>query len=102
MTLLCADEFPTNGVCTYLAMLPTSFLCSIWKAAANSSLGRKERTYATFLELMLAGTVADVKVGMAALGFALIFFVTRQMHFAFGAIAVLGGYLTYWLASALG
>jgi branched-subunit amino acid ABC-type transport system permease component len=53
------------------------------------------------IELLLAGSVAGVKVGIAALGFALIFFASREMHFAFGALCVLGGYVCYWVATAL-
>ena len=53
------------------------------------------------IELLMAGTVAGVKVGIAALGFALIFFVSREMHFVFGALAVLGAYVCYWVAMAL-
>ena len=53
------------------------------------------------VELLIAGSVAGVKVGIAALGFALIFFVSREMHFAFGALAVLGAYVCYWIAIAL-
>ena len=41
------------------------------------------------IELLLAGSVGGVKVGIAALGFALIFFTSREMHFAFGALCVL-------------
>lgn len=52
-------------------------------------------------ELLLVGAIAGVKVGVAALGYAFIFFVSREMHFAFGAIAVLGGYFCYWVAEAL-
>lgn len=54
------------------------------------------------IELLLAGSVGGVKVGIAALGFALIFFASRELHFAFGAISVLGGYVCYWVAVALG
>jgi branched-chain amino acid transport system permease protein len=53
------------------------------------------------LELLTAGSVAGVKVGIAAIGFALIFFTSREMHFAFGALAVLGAYVCYWVAMAL-
>ncbi|TIX37674.1 MAG: hypothetical protein E5V40_21600, partial [Mesorhizobium sp.] len=54
------------------------------------------------IELLVAGTIAGVKVGIAALGFALIFFTTREMHFAFGALCVFGAYVCYWVADALG
>lgn len=68
---------------------------------ALTHLGEGERSLQLFIELMLVGTVAGAKVGMAALGFAIIFFVTREMHFAFGAISVLSGYFCYWTAMVL-
>jgi len=55
-----------------------------------------------FVELLAAGGVAGAKVGIAALGFALIFYTTREMHFAFGAVAVAAAYPCYWVVSALG
>lgn len=55
-----------------------------------------------FLELLVAGSVAGAKVGIAALGFALIFYTTREMHFAFGAVSVAAAYPCYWVVSALG
>ncbi|MPR05464.1 branched-chain amino acid ABC transporter permease [Microvirga tunisiensis] len=51
-------------------------------------------------ELLMVGTVAGVKVGIAALGFALIFFTTREMHFAFGALCVFGAYVCFWVVTA--
>ena len=53
------------------------------------------------VELLAVGTIAGVKVGIAALGFALIFFTTREMHFAFGALCVFGAYICYWAAESL-
>jgi len=55
-----------------------------------------------FLELLVAGGVAGAKVGVAALGFALIFYTTREMHFAFGAVSVAAAYPCYWVVKALG
>ena len=55
-----------------------------------------------FLELLIAGGVAGAKVGIAALGFALIFYTTREMHFAFGAVSVAAAYPCYWVVKALG
>ena len=55
-----------------------------------------------FLELLVAGGVAGAKVGIAALGFALIFYTTREMHFAFGAVAVAAAYPCFWVVSVLG
>jgi branched-chain amino acid transport system permease protein len=53
-------------------------------------------------ELVVAGSVAGAKVGIAALGFALIFYTTREMHFAFGAVSVAAAYACYWIVAALG
>lgn len=55
-----------------------------------------------FLELLVSGGVAGAKVGIAALGFALIFYTTREMHFAFGAVSVAAGYVCYWTVRILG
>jgi branched-chain amino acid transport system permease protein len=55
-----------------------------------------------FLELLVAGGIAGAKVGIAALGFALIFYTTREMHFAFGAVSIAAGYVLYWLITGLG
>jgi len=55
-----------------------------------------------FIELLVAGSIAGAKVGIAALGFALIFYTTREMHFAFGAVSVAAAYPCYWVIKALG
>lgn len=54
-----------------------------------------------FAELFASGMIAGAKIGIAALGFALIFYATREMHFAFGALSVAGGYICYWVVAAL-
>jgi len=53
-------------------------------------------------ELLAAGTVAGAKLGIAALGFALIFYTTRELHFAFGAVSIAGAYVCYWIVSGFG
>lgn len=55
-----------------------------------------------FMELLVAGGIAGAKVGIAALGFALIFYTTREMHFAFGAVSVAAAYVCYAVVAALG
>lgn len=55
-----------------------------------------------FVELLVAGGIAGAKVGIAALGFALIFYTTREMHFAFGAVSVAAAYACYWAVTAIG
>jgi branched-chain amino acid transport system permease protein len=55
-----------------------------------------------FVELLAAGVLAGVKLGIPALGFALIFYTTRELHFAFGAIAVLAAYVLFWTVQWLG
>jgi branched-chain amino acid transport system permease protein len=54
------------------------------------------------IELAVSGTLAGIKIGIAALGFALIFYATKEMHFAFGAISVAAAYVCYWTVSGLG
>src|SRR5262245_60019826 len=55
-----------------------------------------------FFELLAAGAMAGVKLGVPALGFALIFYTTRELHFAFGAITVLAAYVFFWTVKWLG
>lgn len=54
------------------------------------------------LELGVAGALAGVKLGIPALGFALLFYTTRELHFAFGAISVCAGYIFYGIVAKLG
>jgi branched-chain amino acid transport system permease protein len=54
------------------------------------------------IELAVSGTLAGIKIGIAALGFALIFYATKEMHFAFGAISVAAAYMCYWTIIGLG
>jgi branched-chain amino acid transport system permease protein len=55
-----------------------------------------------FIELLTAGMMAGMKLGIPALGFALIFYTTRELHFAFGAITVLAAYILLWTLKLLG
>lgn len=55
-----------------------------------------------FFELLAAGTVAGAKFGIPALGFALLFYTTKELHFAFGAIAVLGAFIMFWIVRSMG
>lgn len=54
------------------------------------------------VELMLNGALAGIKIGVSALGFAIIFYATKEMHFAFGAISVAAAYVCYWITTGLG
>lgn len=47
------------------------------------------------LELLLNGIFVGAKLGLAGLGFAVIFYTTRDLHFAFGALLTTTGYLGY-------
>lgn len=51
------------------------------------------------LELALRGILEGAPIGIAALGFALIFRTAKELHFAYGVTIALGGYLTYTLSS---
>lgn len=51
---------------------------------------------------MLNGALAGIKIGISALGFAIIFYATKEMHFAFGAISVAAAYVCYWITTGLG
>lgn len=54
------------------------------------------------IELAISGALAGVKVGIAALGFAIIFYATKEMHFAYGAISVAAAYICYWTVLSVG
>lgn len=53
------------------------------------------------LELLVVGGISGARIGIAALGFALIFYTSKEMHFAFGAISVLAAYVCYWIITSL-
>lgn len=46
---------------------------------------------------MLTGLLDGARIGVAALGFALIFYTTKELHFAYGALLAASGYLYYSL-----
>ncbi|WP_109472686.1 branched-chain amino acid ABC transporter permease [Ornithinimicrobium cavernae] len=48
-------------------------------------------------DLLLTGLLDGARIGVAALGFALIFYTTKELHFAYGAILAACGYLYYSL-----
>ena len=48
-------------------------------------------------DLLLTGLLDGARIGVAALGFALIFYTTKELHFAYGAIVAACGYLYYTL-----
>lgn len=48
-------------------------------------------------DLLLTGLLDGARIGVAALGFALIFYTTKELHFAYGALLAAGGYLYYSL-----
>lgn len=48
-------------------------------------------------DLLLTGLLDGARIGVAALGFALIFYTTKELHFAYGALLTASGYLYYSL-----
>lgn len=48
-------------------------------------------------DLLLTGLLDGARIGVAALGFALIFYTTKELHFAYGALLAACGYLYYSL-----
>ena len=50
------------------------------------------------VELLANGLLEGARIGLAGLGFALIFYTTKELHFAYGALLVAAGYLYYTLA----
>lgn len=50
------------------------------------------------IDLLLTGLMDGARIGVAALGFALIFYTTKQLHFAYGALIAASAYL-YWALS---
>lgn len=48
-------------------------------------------------DLLLTGLLDGARIGVAALGFALIFYTTKELHFAYGALLAACGYLFYTL-----
>src|SRR4051812_47664693 len=55
-----------------------------------------------FVQLVWNGLAAGALYSLMAFGFALIYFTTRILHFAHGAVAILLSYLIYLLAHEAG
>ena len=49
------------------------------------------------IDLLLTGLMDGARIGVAALGFALIFYTTKELHFAYGALIAAAAYLYYSL-----
>lgn len=45
------------------------------------------------LELLVNGVIVGAKLGLAGLGFAIIYYTTREFHVAYGALLTLAGYI---------
>lgn len=54
------------------------------------------------IDLLLTGLLDGARIGVAALGFALIFYTTKELHFAYGAILASCAYLYYSLVTDVG
>jgi branched-chain amino acid transport system permease protein len=52
------------------------------------------------LDLALQGLWQGASIGLAGLGFALIFLTAKELHFAFGITVAIGGYLVYAMYGA--
>lgn len=53
------------------------------------------------IDLLMTGLMDGARIGVAALGFALIFYTTKELHFAYGAIIAASAYLYYSLVAEL-
>lgn len=54
------------------------------------------------IDLLLTGLMDGARIGVAALGFALIFYTTKELHFAYGALIASAAYLYYSLVAEMG
>ncbi|WP_460773693.1 branched-chain amino acid ABC transporter permease [Microbacterium sp. GXF7504] len=54
------------------------------------------------IDLLLTGLMDGARIGLAALGFALIFYTTKQLHFAYGALIAASAYLCFALVVRVG
>lgn len=55
-----------------------------------------------FFQLLVNGLIAGAIYALIASGFSLIYSTNKFVHFAHGTVAILGGYILYWLCSLLG
>lgn len=53
-------------------------------------------------DLLASGVFEGSRIGLAAVGFALIFYTTKELHFAFGALTTAAAYLLFWLGDSVG
>ncbi|MDB5817204.1 MAG: branched-chain amino acid transporter permease, partial [Rhizobacter sp.] len=54
------------------------------------------------LQLLVDGLVQGSRIALVAVGFSLIYGVTRTLHLAHGAIITLAAYLVWWMTATLG
>lgn len=54
------------------------------------------------IDLLLTGFMDGARIGVAALGFALIVYTTKELHFAYGALLAAAAYLYYSLVVEVG
>lgn len=54
------------------------------------------------IELLINGLLEGTRIGLAGLGFAIIFYTTEELHFAYGAMIAASGYLAFVLLTGLG
>jgi branched-chain amino acid transport system permease protein len=54
------------------------------------------------LDLLASGVFEGARIGLAAIGFALIFYTTKELHFAFGVLATASAYSFFLVMDSLG
>jgi len=54
------------------------------------------------VELLVNGLLEGSRIALVGLGFALIFYTTKELHFAYGALITAAGYACYWMIVTLG
>lgn len=54
------------------------------------------------IELLVNGFLEGSRIALAGMGFALIFYTTKELHFAYGVLIALAGYVCYWLIAVMG
>ena len=54
------------------------------------------------IELLVSGLLEGTRIGLAGLGFAIIFYTTEELHFAYGAMVTASAYLAYVLLTGVG
>lgn len=54
------------------------------------------------IELLVNGFLEGSRIALAGMGFALIFYTTKELHFAYGVLIAAAGYVCYWMIAVAG